>query len=104
MMSERERRGDRATVLAPLAGTIVPAWAYLLRGGGLETHAMNAGGDGMMPMIRAWTPGYAMRVLTTWGGDDDDDDIAGGRFGSDRRRSPPRRGSASGVAECSCLM
>jgi predicted metal-binding membrane protein len=38
------RRGDRVEVLAPLVGTIVLAWVYLLRGARLEMHAMSAGG------------------------------------------------------------
>jgi len=54
-------------VLAALAGTIVLAWVYLLRGAGLGMHAINPGGDLMMPMIRVWTPGYSVRVLAMWG-------------------------------------
>ena len=34
MMADWGRRGDRVEVLAPLAGTIVLAWVYLLRGAG----------------------------------------------------------------------
>ena len=67
MMSDRGRRGDRVAVLAALVGTIVLAWVYLLRGAGLEMHAMNAGGGQMMPMIRVWTPDYAMRIFVMWG-------------------------------------
>ena len=67
MMSDWERRGDHVVVLAALAGTIVLAWVYLLRGAGLGMHAINPGGDLMMPMIRVWTPGYSVRVLAMWG-------------------------------------
>jgi predicted metal-binding membrane protein len=51
MMSDWERRGDRVAVLVALAGTIVLAWVYLLRGAGLEMRTISAGGNQMMPMI-----------------------------------------------------
>ena len=70
-------RHDRIMVMAGLAVLIAAAWAYLLRGAGIEMDKMDMGGGQVMlmaPAIRAstpvfdglWTAGYTALVLLMW--------------------------------------
>jgi predicted metal-binding membrane protein len=54
-------RRDRALVIAGLLGVILLSWLYLLRGAGMDMHAM-----GDTAMATPWSPGYFALVVVMW--------------------------------------
>jgi len=61
---EHVLRRDRAVVTGGLAGVVLLSWLHLVRGAGMDMHAM---GDMVMPMaMSAWTPGYFLLVASMW--------------------------------------
>jgi predicted metal-binding membrane protein len=60
----RVSRRDRAVVAGALAGIVVLAWIYILRGAGMDTAMNMAMGDVMMPM--PWTFATFRVMLVMW--------------------------------------
>src|SRR5579862_8315712 len=61
-------QGSAGPALAGLAGVAGAAWIYLATGAGLGSamRGTDMAGGGMMPMVPAWTPGYAAVMLSMW--------------------------------------
>ncbi len=57
-------RRDRLVMALALALMTLLAWAYLLSGAGMNMDMSM--GDMAMPMVMAWTPGYALVVFLMW--------------------------------------
>jgi predicted metal-binding membrane protein len=58
-------RRDRTVVIGGLASVVLLSWLYLLRGAGIDMHAM---ADMAMPMaMTPWTAGYFALIVSMWG-------------------------------------
>jgi predicted metal-binding membrane protein len=60
---EHVLRRDRAVVVGGLIGVILLSWVYLLRGAGMDMHAM---GGMAMPMATPWSPGHFALMAVMW--------------------------------------
>ncbi|MCB1740802.1 MAG: DUF2182 domain-containing protein [Gammaproteobacteria bacterium] len=63
-------RRDKLVFIAGLAAVIIAAWAWLLRGAGMEMSAIEmtrmAGMDGWLMREASWTPAYAALMFSMW--------------------------------------